>query len=307
MKSRAHILLNKFLKGKSTREEENILEEFEKRQLNKNERTIFSSNSEKQHIEEKIFANIAASTFNKSKRGWLQIAASVAIIVGLGLAYYQLNVEVKTFEVCNVTSGVKTIYLSDGSEIVLNSGSSIKYTEDFNDEDRQVELVGEAFFDVERNEDKPFIITTGKLKTRVLGTSFNINSTNSAVYVTVSSGLVQVYDEYNIIRIKPNQEAIYYTKTNDLSKRNVKSELITAWFAESVELTNVSMSEFSELMHKRYGVELLFSDANLANKHLTITIEKSDSVKSIINRINEIKELKLETLNDDTIEVKRYE
>ncbi len=308
MKSKAHILLRKFLKGTTTKNEDNILDVFEKHQLRKNRENIFLSNSDKQHVEDEIFDNVAVATFNKNNRRWLQIAASIALILGLGigLTYYQMNVEVKTFQICNTTSEVKTIYLSDGSEIILKSGSSIKYNENFNDKDRQVELIGEAFFDVERNEEKPFIITTGELKTRVLGTSFNINSTNSTVYVTVSTGLVQVYDKYNIIRIKPNQEAIYHIKTKDLSKRNVKSELITAWFAQDVELTNVSMLEFSELMRKKYDVELVFRDANLADKHLTITIKKNDTVKTIISRINEIKELKLIMVNDKTIEVKKY-
>ncbi len=66
------------------------------------------------------------------------------------------------------------------------------------------------------------------------------------------------------------------------------------------------MLEFSELMRKKYDVELVFRDANLADKHLTITIKKNDTVKTIISRINEIKELKLIMVNDKTIEVKKY-
>jgi ferric-dicitrate binding protein FerR (iron transport regulator) len=304
MKSRVYTLLNKFLKGKATREEVNMIEAFEKQQLNKNEKNIFSNKLEKQHVEDEMFSNIAAGTFNKNNWEWLQIAASIAIIFGVGFGYYQINHKIETFGVCNTTSNIKRIHLIDGSEIVLNSGSSIKYTDDFNRDDRQVELEGEAFFYVARNEEKPFIITTGELKTKVLGTSFNIKQTESIVKVTVSTGLVQVYDKHNIIRIRPNQEAIYHTKTNDLNKRNIKSELITSWFAENIELTNISMSELSELLKKRFNVDLVFKDINLANKRLTITIKKTDNLDEIIYRINEINELILEKQGNNKVEVK---
>ena len=305
MKNRVHILISKFLKGESTNEEKNILEVFEKQKLKKNIDNIFSSKKEKQSIEDEIFANITAKTINKNNWRWLQIAASIAILFGIGIGYYNMSSNVKTFEVCNNTSSTKNIHLLDGSEIVLNSGSSIKYTEYFNDEDRLLELKGEAFFNVARDENKPFIITTGKLKTQVLGTSFNICKTDSLISVTVSTGLVQVYDEHNVIRIRPNQEAIYSTGAKDLNKRNIKSKLVTSWFKEDVELSNVSMKELAELMQKRFNTKLSFNDANLANKRLTITISEKDSISTIINRINQINEVKLTKTQTNIIEVQK--
>jgi len=305
MKSKVYILLDRFLKGKSTKEEENSIELFEREQLEKNKNSAFSNEFEAQQLKYEVFNAVASKTFNKNNWSWIQVAASIAIMIGLGFGYFSMKKTVEVFEIANNTAYIKNISLDDGTKVVLNTGSSIKYTANFNDDDRQVELCGEAFFDVFRNENKPFIVTTGKLKTQVLGTSFNICKTDSLVSVTVSTGLVQVYDEHNVIRIRPNQEATYYTKTKDLNKRNVKSELITSWFQEDIELANVSMKELAELMEKRFDTKLSFSDANLANKRLTIAINKNDSIKTIINRINQIKELKLIKTQANIIEVQK--
>ena len=302
--SKSKKLINRFLKGRSSEEEENSLELFEGIQLSKNQDKVFVSDMEKKRMEEDIFIGVTAFIAKKVTLKWKKIAAAVVIFLGLGIGYLNIESEVVYTEITNDSIDAKIIELEDGSCIVLNFGSSVKYADNFNDKDRQVELSGEAFFNVKRNEDKPLIVTTGELKTEVLGTSFNIKETDLIVNVTVSTGLVKVYDEHNVIRVKPNQEAIFLPKSNDLSKRNVKSELITSWYKEEVELNGVTMEELGELLQKRYQTKLTFTDFNLADKQLTIIIKDSDNIDTLIERINFINEVELiKSKNKNVIEV----
>ncbi|CAM9971303.1 unnamed protein product, partial [Chrysoparadoxa australica] len=116
--------------------------------------------------------------------GWLskyafRIAASVIFIL-VALFLYQRNEnEIPTspdFRLAKTELGQRrTIKLSDGTMIKLNVGSSLEYPESFNQTSRRVTLVGEAYFDVAENTQKPFIIESGDLITEVIGTSFNLS------------------------------------------------------------------------------------------------------------------------------------
>lgn len=120
---------------------------------------------------------------------WYKVAASLLLIVSVsvsinyftnteGLEAEQATVEQNNNELIEVSTrdGKEIVFLPDGSLVWLSKNSSIVYPSAFSDKDRKVELKGEAFFDISRNEEKPFIINAGETKTRVLGTSFTIRA-----------------------------------------------------------------------------------------------------------------------------------
>lgn len=225
-----------------------------------------------------------------------QLAASVLLLIGLGywmnyykqesrnfdipqLANYNFE-EIEFVENQNISTHPLSIIMSDGSEIVLQKNTRIKYPKVFEKSKREVYLVGEAFFKVKRNPQKPFIIYTKKLITQVLGTSFTIkaNPDTEEERVIVKTGKVSVLAQTelsnrnnkgnitntNAVIVTPNQEVVYELSKGKLVKKIVElPQLLTdtsdnqAFIYRNASLANV----FSDL-EKAYGIKIVY-DAKL--------------------------------------------
>ncbi len=135
----------------------------------------------------------------------IRVAAVAAIVIigGLGANYLISNLGSKTIMAeASVTEKGKEVLLSDGSKVWLNENATLSYPKTMGEEERVVHLTGEAFFEVTSDSSRPFIVHTENSITKVLGTSFNINSRAGETEVTVNSGKVKVStlaDQYVVI------------------------------------------------------------------------------------------------------------
>lgn len=177
--------------------------------------------------------------FPLDRSRWFKIAAAIVTVIMIGfLVKYIMNdtnntkagiVEVIT------TDSVKVFYLSDKTRISLNKNSRFTYPENFIDSLRIVTLVGEAFFEVTPNREKPFIVRADQTETRVLGTSFNIkaNEDEGDIQVTVVSGKVQVKivdnTEVEPVKIEAGDQ-ITYNKTDATVKKQKSSNTDFMWW-----------------------------------------------------------------------------
>src|SRR5690606_732935 len=132
--------------------------------------------------------------------------------------------------------------------VILNHHSKLSYPENFNKNTRDVRLTGEAYFKVSKDQKRPFTVSTGALSTRVLGTAFNIRETDSIIDVTVSEGLVRVFNSNEAYQITHDQQVSYHLQHQSLSKRNINHHLSTYWFHNKLQLHNITMKELSELI-----------------------------------------------------------
>lgn len=201
-------LLDKYLAGTCSEEEERILHEFY--ESFQNDMTWDES---RLGPEDRVMARIKADIDRKIERAerrtrtsgnrtafqyFARVAAVLLIVVSIGIGggYMYLDQQPEPAMVEKVTrAGQRSILvLSDGSEIRLNSESKITFPETFGERAREVTLEGEAFFEVAHNLEKPFVVRTGDLTTTVLGTSFNIKafSKEEDIEVTVATGKVRV-------------------------------------------------------------------------------------------------------------------
>ena len=136
---------------------------------------------------------------NKAKNGSLLIKILAAcLVIGIGISWYAFqdstykpteNVAQEIITKKTLKGQKLNLFLGDGTEITLNSESTIRFPKIFGEEKREVFLEGEAFFDVQTDKERPFIITSDKLQTTVLGTSFNVRC---YISVAVLSGKVKV-------------------------------------------------------------------------------------------------------------------
>jgi len=187
-------LAEKFTQNKCSWEEKRAVEEFFKKLQDNGQGIPYNLPEEKRTLLLKRINSKIAKPKNRLSHLYhrmVKIAAIAIIFLGITfLASYLIN----TGSISQVAAKgeKKTILLPDGSLVFLNSKSSISYSKDFKNK-RELKLTGEAYFEVKKNPERPFLVETEKIKTRVLGTSFNIKAyKNSQTMVSVNTGKVEV-------------------------------------------------------------------------------------------------------------------
>jgi ferric-dicitrate binding protein FerR (iron transport regulator) len=163
-----------------------------------------------------------------------------------------------------------TIFLKDGSIVYLNSDSKIQFPEVFDDSIRAVRLEGEAYFDIARDENKPFIVLTNDLKISVLGTSFNINAYRENEYVKISlnTGKVKVeneiikdQDDAQIIKLNPGQSVAYLSKQNIFTKvSSFSSNLDLSWKDGKIVFENADLETMINRFERWYNVDFVMKN-----------------------------------------------
>jgi ferric-dicitrate binding protein FerR (iron transport regulator) len=212
------------------------------------------------------------STSAKSNywKGFLKYAAMTAffIMTFLAVRYFVESGDSDTRQqlvrsvLKQAEKGVKlTVQLSDGTKIKLNSGSKLMYPEVFADDMRVVELIGEGFFEVAHDEQRPFIVKTGRIETRVLGTKFSVRAfENKKLQVALVSGSVRVESEEHIdgqaacntTVLEPGYKAIY--DSNCFVKSEINPPFDLGWKDDIIAFRNNNISEIIETLENWYGV-----------------------------------------------------
>lgn len=153
--------------------------------------------------------------------------------------------------------------LPDGSKIKLNAESTLRYPEQFVHDKREVYLNGEAFFEVKRDESKPFVIHSGDLKTTVLGTSFNVKAFTSEenIEVAVVSGLVRVTTKNGLsFNVEPENMAVYKKSSQSLKKVKYDNKKVLGWKDGILYFSHEPLKEVFKKLESWYGVELKVSE-----------------------------------------------
>jgi ferric-dicitrate binding protein FerR (iron transport regulator) len=296
------ILLDKFLNKEITQDELDLLKRFEDQAIQQSKEEVFRSDLEKNQIKKSVYKNIKKRT-KPNNIFKVCIAASIVLLIGLGSMLFLNPQEDLELMVFNTSNKIQTVILADGSTVILNKNSSIEYKDTFNGT-RYLELEGEAFFKIYRNEEKPFVVKTKNVTTKVLGTSFNVADIDSIVNVVVATGLVEVSDANNSVLIKPNQGVRYSRKTQLFSIEKVHHELSMAWFEDAIYLEKISMKKLADFMKTSYGIDFYFISKDTENVQMSITIKRNERIENIIKKINYISELKLTLKANNMVEVK---
>lgn len=153
----------------------------------------------------------------------------------------------------------KTIDLPDGSQVILNSGSVLRFPEEFEKGQREVELKGEAFFRVSKDPERPFVIHSGELTTRVLGTSFNIRSyaDDEKILVSVATGRVRIEDHQGHIEtLLPSDMGVFHKSEMAIEKLKCDVDALTDWTRGILIFKDESLPEIFDRLEKWYGVKI---------------------------------------------------
>jgi transmembrane sensor len=299
-------LLERYLADQSTDEEKKAIGQWYESLAGEQETSTIEELESKSTIWDKIstVTNPAPEErtirFADPPRAWLRWVATIALFCLSGVVAYvfystkeqnsladstsirqrdsQKNWVVKS----NSTRAVQRLTLPDGSLVALQPGATVSYPAVFKNEERLIHFAGEAFFDIQRDETKPFKVVTGSITTRVLGTSFTVKAKDqsSVVEVNVRTGRVSVYEHEKAdnskdarscvftdgVILAPNQKVTYYKEESKWVTELVHDPLPVVSNAEKdsvLVFKDNLMRQVLQDVARTYSVEIMVANENI--------------------------------------------
>lgn len=243
----------------------------------------------------------------KSGTQWLKIAALIILTLVVSYIYREFTTrqETEAMNIVSVPAGQRTnITLPDGTNVWLNTRTTLKYSTAFNKRERIVLLEGEAFFDVKKNKDKPFIVKTKAYNVEALGTEFNVDAypetTNFEAVLMNGSIKVssQVHPSQNVI-LKPEQKIslengqLKVTQIDDYNPYRWKEGLIC--------FRNTGFSDIIKTFEKCYGIKIVIENKNTLKYRFTGKFRQADGIDYILQVIQQSINFKFEKDNEEQI------
>ena len=213
---------------------------------------------------------------------------AAALLVGLLFAFaWVYTTRLAGTELVMAGSRPVELLLEDGSLIVLNRESKIRYQKHFTGSERQIRLTGEAWFDVARDTTKPFIIEAGTALVEVLGTSFNVNAyrENPTVEITVESGMVAVsarQDQQEQIVLRAGNSGTCDKNSRELQLVPTSDPNNLSWKTRDLYFENTSLEEVAALINRVYNTNLVIRNRELASCPITVTF-RDQTLESVLN------------------------
>lgn len=200
------------------------------------------------------------------------------------------------------------LILSDGTHIHLNSESELIYPTLFTGNKREVTLIGEAFFEVAKDKEKPFIVKANEMEINVLGTTFNVCSyaKDKTISTTLIEGSVSVRANQGDTQIIKPSEQFTYNKENDRTNiRTVDTELYTSWIDGKYIFKHATLDEIINKLQLWYDFTVVYQDECLKNNRYSLIAEKDIDLDKLLEVISYTSEVKLERTGTNTINIKK--
>lgn len=222
-----------------------------------------------------------------------RIAASIILILGLSVsAYYIFRTDQYT-EIAS-SGDIKNVYLPDGTKVTLNTNSVIRFPKEFDKKTREIEFEGEAFFEVKKMPEKPFVIKANDANVKVLGTSFNLNSREKNTELTVKTGKVQLSKQNNlsenIILLVGDKGSLI---DNRLIKEKNSDVNYLSWKTKKFNYQNgITLGQVFSDLEKVYKKDIIINDDAINLKTIndyTFDNFELDTIFEIIFKVHHLK------------------
>ena len=253
-------------------------------------------------------ANGRKIVLDDAAQGQLNNQSGISIIkTADGQVVYKVNTEEgNTTEVTRNTistpnGGQYTIILSDGTKVKLNASSSLSFPNIFGEEDRTVDLEGEAYFEVAKQNGKNFLVHSGIQTVQVLGTHFNIDAyaDEKDIRTTLLEGSVKVILGEQSVLITPGQQAVV-TRTGNISKKDVDLEKEVSWINEQFAFDNDDLKSVMRQISRWYDVNIVYV-GDIPDKKFFGGIPRNSKLSEVF-KILELNNIQSE-LNGNTVKV----
>lgn len=212
------------------------------------------------------------------------------MLLSAWLLFFHSEKESSTEQEFVAAYGIRsTLLLPDGSKVWLNSGSKLKYGEDFNQDHRTVYLTGEAFFNVTSNKAKPFDVVTERFTIRAVGTEFNVFAYGGNEFETsLEKGSIQLFQSRQtskepLLEMKPGQRAMYDQGKVRMSEDDVTR--FSAWREGKLIFKNTPMQEAIPKLERWFNVDIELKDSELLKYRFT-AIFKNETIQQALEMLS---------------------
>ena len=217
---------------------------------------------------------------------WAAAILVVGLLIG-NLVQYHYSKHIKFDYTAIAPEGsVSELILPDGTVIFLNSASEIRYASNMDRNSREVYLKGEAWFDVQKSKDIPFLVHTSYYDVRVMGTEFNVKAyaEDDEVVTTLEEGSILVQSTKNLklihdVSLVPGEQLVYNKRQKSLRVSEVKARLFTSWKDNKLIFINMSLGELVTLLERKYGISITVEDEQILSYHYDGTIRNQTIIE----------------------------
>ena len=324
--SRIQNLVRKLFSGKIKTSELKYLNDWFDSKL-KEEEVFVDSNETKEQVKSRILNRLKHEIEIEENRNSISLIrfrqiggmiASLAAVIFIAITLF-INLrnqksadstisdtKIEYSERANPNGQKSKIILTDGTVVWLNAASKLRFPENFNSAERKVFLEGEAYFDVARDESRPFLIQTKTAVTTVLGTSFNIKSyEKEPVQVTVASGRVKVNKSgistgKDELILAKNEQITIHPESGKFDKKNVDVEYFLSWKEDVIRFENTKLSEVAKTLERWYDKKIIIANEQL-NDCVLIAEYKNEKLYNVLQSLKFSLGIDYEVLDDEII------
>lgn len=201
--------------------------------------------------------------------------------------------------------GEYMLVLSDGSKVYLNAESKLTFPVRFAGKERKVYLEGEAYFQVAKNPEQPFVVEVAPLKVEVTGTTFGVRAYREErdIQTTLESGKVNVWAGAKKVELSPSKQALFNKSTTRMEVRVVNTELFLSWKDGRLVFDNCPLEQILTELSRWYAFEVSYNSPELKKLNFSLNMQKHAAFREVLDLIAATGEIGFE-IKDETVIVK---
>lgn len=219
---------------------------------------------------------------------WGGIAATILLCVFLGVYSFHTSFDMAVAQnEIHVPYGKRQkVILPDGTKVILNAGSYLKYPQQFGNESRNIVFKGEAFFDVAKNKNCPFIIQSQDYKVRVLGTTFNLNNYEDSeeLQLTLCTGKVLMNFGEEQLKLSPGEQLVLDKSSMHLEREHVNTQNYMLWMQNKLYFNRTPIQEVIRRLERIYNCTIQLNQQGVYNNRLSGTHDNK-SLEAVLESI----------------------
>ena len=216
-------------------------------------------------------------------------AAAAVILLCLSVGTVYLYMQPTSLQTVSTMAETRNVILPDGSSVLLNRHSSLSYPKRFKSDNREVQLTGEAYFEVTKNRHKPFTVQSDAMRVRVLGTTFNFKSDKNCrvAEATLIEGEIEVKGnkEEGQIILAPGQRAELNKKSGRLTVKQVDAKLDAVWHDNLIPFQKADIFTITKALERFYDVKIILSPDIRADKTYSGVLRRKSTIDSVLTSL----------------------
>lgn len=256
-------------------------------------------------LNERIDKPFIITYFQKDNNRWkyLFVAASLALLIVSSIQLIGNGPEqtLVYYETTAVPDAKTKIVLPDSSVVWLNANACLRYPREFSAQQREVEINGEAFFEIRKDENKPFIVQSDGINIRVLGTSFNVVAPKSSdiVEVTLVNGCIALFKEFNRSEIAdkilhPGQRALFHKFSNKMEVSDIRTENSISWVTRKFIFKENTLEEISVELERAFHVKIHIENEAMKKHTFNADFTDNETLDEILSILQIVARYKIE-------------